>query len=82
MSQSSAGNRPLEADWESHKNTIQHLYVSEDNPLNQVRDVMRKSHNFEARYDTRGTPSNSQPKTFSANPNTSDISRNGGFAKI
>jgi hypothetical protein len=49
MSLSSADKLAMEARWESHKNTMRQVYLVQDNSLAHLMDVMRSSHNFEAR---------------------------------
>ena len=37
-----------EAIWEAHKNTIKHLYLSEDKSLVELQKVMKSVYNFDA----------------------------------
>ena len=39
-----------DAEWDAHKATIQHLYLSEDMPLQTLIQTMADSHSFGARY--------------------------------
>jgi hypothetical protein len=49
MPQMPPGKMVSEAAWESHKSTIQHLYLSEDKSLKSVIEIMVNSHGFQAR---------------------------------
>lgn len=49
MLQSSA-NKIVEPLWESHKKTIQRLYLSEDKSLRDLMKIMEDSYDFSARY--------------------------------
>jgi hypothetical protein len=49
MSLSSAERLAMEATWESHKNTMQQVYLVQDNSLAHLMDVMKNFHHFEAR---------------------------------
>jgi hypothetical protein len=49
MSQTPAEEEALEAAWESHKNTIQDLYLSQDKSLKLVMEAMAGSYGFDKR---------------------------------
>lgn len=48
MSRLSGDKIALEMIWESHKNKIQQLYLSEDITLTRLQSIMKDSHNFDA----------------------------------
>jgi hypothetical protein len=44
------------SEWESHKKTIEILYLTQNKSLNEVMKAMEESHEFDARLVTLLTP--------------------------